>query len=115
MLHNKHYDDILPVSTPADPHSVLGIGSFLDEAPNFLFPCKQIVGSLQFAMIGTRLDISYAVGGSPPIYMGDHANKLGGQLAGQQTLLSANGLVSHLSADTSGSHLDSICEENLDS
>lgn len=57
MLHKKHFDDILPVSTPADPPSVLGIGIFLDEAPDFLFPCKQIVGSLQFAMIGTRLDI----------------------------------------------------------
>lgn len=114
MLHKKHFDDILPVSTPAVPHSVLSNGPFPDEAPDLLFPFKQIVGSLQFAMIGTRLGIAYAVGGSPPIYMRNHANKLGDQLAGQQTLLCANGLVSHLSADTSGSHLDSICEENLD-
>lgn len=61
MLHKNHFDDILPVSTPADPRSVLGIGTSLDEAPDLIFPCKQIVGSLQFAMIDTRLDIAYAV------------------------------------------------------
>ena len=55
--------DAVPLSVPADPHTHL---SFLSSDPSTStstspFPYQTIVGCLQFACIGTRPDLSYAV------------------------------------------------------
>lgn len=53
--------DAIPLSVPADPHSHLSFGSSDESTPVTSFPYQTIVGSLQFACIGTRPDIAYAV------------------------------------------------------
>ena len=53
--------DAIPLSVPADPHTHLSLLSADNSPPNSLFPYQTIVGCLQFACIGTRPDISYAV------------------------------------------------------
>ena len=61
LVRKFGFQSSVPLSVPADPHTNL---SFLssDECysdPNF--PYQTIVGCLQFACIGTRPDLSYAV------------------------------------------------------
>ena len=53
--------DVVPLSVPADPHSHLSLRSSDDTTSTTDFPYQTIVGCLQFACIGTRPDIFYAV------------------------------------------------------
>jgi hypothetical protein len=53
--------DVVPLSVPADPHSHLSFLSSDDFSSTTNFPYQTIVGCLQFACIGTRPNISYAV------------------------------------------------------
>ena len=53
--------DAVPFSVPADPHSQLSFLSSEDSLSSSTFPYQTIVGCLQFACIGTRPDLSYAV------------------------------------------------------
>jgi hypothetical protein len=51
-----------PVVVPADPYSASQLILMLDDAEKSIsYPYRSIVGSLQFAALGTRQDISYAV------------------------------------------------------
>lgn len=53
--------DAVPLSVPADPHTQLSFLSSANSLSASNFPYQTIVGCLQFACIGTRPDLSYAV------------------------------------------------------
>lgn len=55
------FHDAVPLAVPADPHSPLSFLSSDGPIPATTFPYQTIVGCLQFACIGTRPDLSYAV------------------------------------------------------
>ena len=61
LLRKFGFLDAVPLSVPADPHTQLSHLSSVDSSPPSQFPYQTIVGCLQFACIGTRPDISYAV------------------------------------------------------
>ena len=61
LIRKFGFLDAIPLSVPADLHSPLSLLSSEDSSPATNFPYQTIVGSLQFACIGTRPDISYAV------------------------------------------------------
>lgn len=53
--------DAVPLSVPTDPHTHLSFLSSDNSFSPFNFSYQSIVGYLQFACIGTRPDLSYAV------------------------------------------------------
>ena len=53
--------DAVPLSVPADPNTHLSFLSSDDSFSATNFPYQTIIGCLQFACIGTRPDLSYAV------------------------------------------------------
>ena len=61
LLRRFSFHDSIPLSVPADPHFSLSFLSYDDYLSPSSFPYQTIVGCLQFACIGTRPDLSYAV------------------------------------------------------
>jgi transposase InsO family protein len=61
LVRKFGFHDAIPLSVPADPHSPLSFLSSDASLPATPFPYQTIVGCLQFACIGTRPDLSYAV------------------------------------------------------
>jgi hypothetical protein len=62
LVRKFGFQDVVPLSVPADPYthlSLLSADNSLSSSSNF--PYQTIVGCLQFACIGTRPDLSYAV------------------------------------------------------
>ena len=55
------FHNFVPLFVPTDPHTHLCFPSFEECSFDPNFPYQTIVGCLQFACIGTRLDLSYAV------------------------------------------------------
>ncbi len=62
IVHRFGYDHCHPVSTPADPNVQLHSTFNADQEVEAGFPYQEMVGCLMFAMVGTRPDISYAIG-----------------------------------------------------
>jgi len=60
ILHRFRMSDCKPVKTPVDPNVKLtkNIGNIQDELKKLY---QQAIGSLMYAMLGTRPDIAYAV------------------------------------------------------
>ena len=61
LIRRFGFHDSIPLSIPADPHTSLSFLFSDDSLPPSHFPYQTIVGCLQFAYIGTRPDLSYAV------------------------------------------------------
>ena len=61
LIRKFGFLDVVPLSVPADPHTRLSFLSSDDPSSTSPFPYQTIVGCLQFACIGTRPDLSYAV------------------------------------------------------
>ena len=61
MVRKFGFLDTVLLSVPADPHTQLSFLSSTDSLSTSIFPYQTIVGCLQFACIGTRPDLSYAV------------------------------------------------------
>jgi hypothetical protein len=61
LVRRFGFHDSIPLSVPADPHTSLSLLSSDDPSSTSHFPYQTIVGCLQFAYIGTRPDLSYAV------------------------------------------------------
>jgi hypothetical protein len=62
IVHRFGYDHCHPVSTRADPNVQLHSTFNADQEVEADFPYQEMVDCLMFAMVGTRPDISYAVG-----------------------------------------------------
>ena len=62
LLQKTKFQDCHAVSTPAEPGAQLhSTSNATDETFDTTFPFAEIIGSLQFAALTTRLDIAYAV------------------------------------------------------
>ena len=61
LVRKFGFSDAIPLSVPVDPHTHLSLLSSDDPSSSSTFPYQTIVGCLQFACIGTRPDLSYAV------------------------------------------------------
>ena len=61
MLKKSQLEDVKPVSTPADPIETLQKDDGVSKAVNPVV-YQSMIGSLLYAAVGTRPDISHAVG-----------------------------------------------------
>ncbi len=61
VLSQFGYHNVILVSIDADFNIVLSIGTTQNDVVDDKFPYRDIVGELQFASIGTHLDITYVV------------------------------------------------------
>ena len=61
ILRRFNHEDCHSVSVPSDPSSAAQMRLAKPEDSPITFPYRECIGCLQFAQIGTRFDISYAI------------------------------------------------------